>query len=319
VIVIEPAQPEVIYVPQYNPTVVYGAWPYPAYPPYYIPPPPGYWFSNVVGGAIATGIAWGVGVGISNAIWGGFDWHHHDVNINVNRYNNINVNRRLDVNRTRVNWRHNVEHRRDVPYRGGAATRERLQRQYQSTSREQFRGRDLNRQRAQQTLRDRGMSRDRGQLSDANRQRAQQTLRDHNVNRDRGRDLSRERAQQTLRDHNVSRDRGRDLNRERAQQAQSFDRSGPRNRPQNVERDVQRQRAQNADRDALRSRSQSMNRDNAFRGTHDRQARPQIERGQASRQAMQQHSRPQKQHSGAARAQTGRGSGGGGRGDRRQR
>ena len=33
-IVIQPAQPEVVYVPQYNPTVVYGAWPYPAYPPY---------------------------------------------------------------------------------------------------------------------------------------------------------------------------------------------------------------------------------------------------------------------------------------------
>ena len=33
-IVIEPANPTVIYVPSYNPAVVYGAWPYPAYPPY---------------------------------------------------------------------------------------------------------------------------------------------------------------------------------------------------------------------------------------------------------------------------------------------
>jgi hypothetical protein len=33
VIKIEPATPQVIYVPTYNPTVVYGAWPYPAYPP----------------------------------------------------------------------------------------------------------------------------------------------------------------------------------------------------------------------------------------------------------------------------------------------
>ena len=40
VIIIEPAQPEVVYVPTYNPTVVYGVWPYPAYPPYYYPPPP---------------------------------------------------------------------------------------------------------------------------------------------------------------------------------------------------------------------------------------------------------------------------------------
>jgi hypothetical protein len=35
VIKIEPTNPEVVYVPTYNPSVVYGAWPYPAYPPYY--------------------------------------------------------------------------------------------------------------------------------------------------------------------------------------------------------------------------------------------------------------------------------------------
>ena len=39
IIMIEPANPQVIYVPTYNPTVVYGAWPYPAYPPYYYYPP----------------------------------------------------------------------------------------------------------------------------------------------------------------------------------------------------------------------------------------------------------------------------------------
>src|SRR5262249_26821441 len=39
IIKIEPADPQVVYVPTYNPTVVYGAWPYPAYPPaYYYPP-----------------------------------------------------------------------------------------------------------------------------------------------------------------------------------------------------------------------------------------------------------------------------------------
>ena len=39
VIVIEPAQPDTVYVPYYDPAVVYGAWPYPAYPPYYFPQP----------------------------------------------------------------------------------------------------------------------------------------------------------------------------------------------------------------------------------------------------------------------------------------
>ena len=41
VIEIEPASPEVVYVPYYNPSVVYGEWPYPDYPPYYYPPPRG--------------------------------------------------------------------------------------------------------------------------------------------------------------------------------------------------------------------------------------------------------------------------------------
>ena len=50
VIKIEPAKPEVVYVPTYNPTVVYGAWPYPSYPPYYYYPP-GY-----VGGRRAAGV-----------------------------------------------------------------------------------------------------------------------------------------------------------------------------------------------------------------------------------------------------------------------
>src|SRR5262249_22563814 len=38
VIVIEPAVPDTMYVPYYNPAVVYGSWTYPAYPPYYWPP-----------------------------------------------------------------------------------------------------------------------------------------------------------------------------------------------------------------------------------------------------------------------------------------
>ncbi|MFN3673181.1 MAG: DUF3300 domain-containing protein, partial [Bosea sp. (in: a-proteobacteria)] len=38
-IVIEPAQADTVYVPYYDPAVVYGSWPYPANPPYYFPAP----------------------------------------------------------------------------------------------------------------------------------------------------------------------------------------------------------------------------------------------------------------------------------------
>ncbi|RKE39436.1 uncharacterized protein DUF3300 [Paraburkholderia sp. BL23I1N1] len=99
-IVIQPVNPQVVYVPAYNPTIFYGPWPYPAYPPTYLPPPPGY----VVGNALAAGMAFGAGIAITNALWGGCDWGRRDVNVNVNRYNNINVNRRIDASRTTSGW-----------------------------------------------------------------------------------------------------------------------------------------------------------------------------------------------------------------------
>ena len=57
IIVIQAADPEVIYVPTYNPTVVYGPWLYPAFPPFYLPPPPGYWWSVAIGTGIAASAA----------------------------------------------------------------------------------------------------------------------------------------------------------------------------------------------------------------------------------------------------------------------
>jgi hypothetical protein len=109
VIVIEPASPERIYVPYYDPAVVYGTWPYPEYPAYYFPPAPYYG----VGGALARGIAWGAGFAIGHEIWDNFDWGRG--NINVDR--NVNIDR--NVNRGDVKfskWEHNSYHRRGVNY-----------------------------------------------------------------------------------------------------------------------------------------------------------------------------------------------------------
>ncbi len=64
IIKIEPANPEVVYVPTYNPTVVYGAWPYPAYPPYYWYPPA---YVAPYGGAL---LGFTAGVIIGGALWG---------------------------------------------------------------------------------------------------------------------------------------------------------------------------------------------------------------------------------------------------------
>lgn len=119
VIVIESSSPDVIYVPQYNPTVVYGSWPYPAYPPYpYYPP--GYVASNVMsfGLGVACGVAWGYA-------WGNCNWGGGDVDIDVNR--NSNRNRNIDRSKYqggnrgggRGEWKHDPSHRQGAAYRNG--------------------------------------------------------------------------------------------------------------------------------------------------------------------------------------------------------
>ncbi|HEY3598937.1 MAG TPA: DUF3300 domain-containing protein [Paraburkholderia sp.] len=136
---IVPANPQVVYVPTYNPTVVYGTWPYPAYPPVYVPPPPGY----AIASGLAAGLAFGAGVAIANSLWGGFNWNSHDVNINVNRYNNINVNNRINANTRTANWNRNT----NVNRANGNANL--------NAQRDAYRGRDTSRAQAQQTLQNR--------------------------------------------------------------------------------------------------------------------------------------------------------------------
>jgi Protein of unknown function (DUF3300)/Chaperone of endosialidase len=112
VIVIEPTSPETVYVPYYEPAVVYGSWDYPDYPPYYFPPAPGW----VVGGAIASGIAWGAGWAIGNAIWDGFDWHDHNINVDIDK--NVNINKHVNKKDVKQGkWEHNPQHRKGVNYK----------------------------------------------------------------------------------------------------------------------------------------------------------------------------------------------------------
>lgn len=138
---IVPVSPQVVYVPTYNPTVVYGTWPYPAYPPVYVPPPPGY----AIATGFAAGIAFGAGVAVANSLWGGFNWNSHDVNINVNRYNNINVHNRLNVNGSTTNWNRNTNVNRNTNINNNLS----------SSQRDAYRGRDNARAQAQQTLQNR--------------------------------------------------------------------------------------------------------------------------------------------------------------------
>ncbi|MGW8195383.1 MAG: DUF3300 domain-containing protein [Desulforhopalus sp.] len=118
-IIIEPADPEVVYVPTYNPTVVYGTWWYPDYPPYYYHPrySPGtslFYF----GTGAAVGAAWGYA-------WGDCDWRRRTIDVDIyrNAYINNRIIRSNYLNRANIGqngrgrWQHDPVHRRGAPYR----------------------------------------------------------------------------------------------------------------------------------------------------------------------------------------------------------
>jgi hypothetical protein len=108
-VTIEPVDPDVYYVPVYNPAVAFGQWDYPSYPPFYWSPP-GFVANNVV--------SFVAGVTVGAAIWGECDCWHNNVIIDVNRFNVFN-----HASVTNDTWIHNPEHRHDVPYRNASVAR----------------------------------------------------------------------------------------------------------------------------------------------------------------------------------------------------
>jgi len=117
-ITIEPASPEIVYVPVYDPMVAYGPWPYAEWPPYYFPDA---WGVVPVG---YFGFGW-VGIGINLSFWGwcGWDWGHHGIYIDGGRFNGRIPRRGPPMGSGP--WHHDPAHRGGVPY-GNAATRARF-------------------------------------------------------------------------------------------------------------------------------------------------------------------------------------------------
>jgi Protein of unknown function (DUF3300) len=104
-IAIESANPRVVCVPVYHSTEVYGAWPYPLYPPVDFPPPVGFVFAPGLsigfGGAIelaAYGPIWG---------WGDVDWAGRRIVVDPALYAAIGGGAILAGNV----WMHNSAHR----------------------------------------------------------------------------------------------------------------------------------------------------------------------------------------------------------------
>ena len=83
-IFIEPANSQMVYVPIYDPVVVYGTWRHPDYPPqrYYYPN------YSAPSNSLAVSFLAGILVGTASG-WGGwdFDWQHHRSNVQVDHYN----------------------------------------------------------------------------------------------------------------------------------------------------------------------------------------------------------------------------------------
>jgi hypothetical protein len=142
VVRIEPANPQVIYVPAYDPTVVYGAWGYPTYPPYYWPPYPAYYPGYYPG----AGLAFGVGLLAAGAIFADCNscWGGDDINIDSDRARNVDRNfdsSKLKNGERGGRWQHDASHRQGVAYRDNA-TRDKFAGQAPGADRRsQYRGR----------------------------------------------------------------------------------------------------------------------------------------------------------------------------------
>src|SRR5450755_4232879 len=112
VVVIQQANPQIVYVPSYNPVVVYGPPIYP-YPPIAYPPP-GYYAAGMAisfGIGVAMGAAWGGGWGY-HSHWGG----NNNITINnnnnfVNHYNRTNINNGGNRNNINTGNRNNINNR----------------------------------------------------------------------------------------------------------------------------------------------------------------------------------------------------------------
>ena len=111
VIVVEQSNPSTVYVPSYDPAVVYGepAYPYPSYSY------PGYIAGGALafGGAVALGAAWG-----NNWGWGcGWDNGNININNNNNYVNHYNKQNNIKAGQGKqVSGGHNPEHRGNAPY-----------------------------------------------------------------------------------------------------------------------------------------------------------------------------------------------------------
>ena len=116
---IEPASPQIVYVPYYDPLVVYGAWRWPAYRPVRWSPWPGYYVRKMY----APRFVWGGAIVFrSGFFFGAFSWPQRQVVVVHRQPAPVVVTRQVTIVRTVTvdkpeRWQHDARHRRDAPLR----------------------------------------------------------------------------------------------------------------------------------------------------------------------------------------------------------
>ena len=122
---IEPADPAALYVPYYDPTLIYGNWWWPGYPPVAWQPLPGYYVAPAYA---AADVYWSPPIIISTGFFfGDCDWRHHRVRVvNVNnfyygshadRQRFAAAGRSTPASAVPETWHHDPAHRRGIAYR----------------------------------------------------------------------------------------------------------------------------------------------------------------------------------------------------------
>jgi hypothetical protein len=113
-ITIEPANPEIVYVPTYNSSCVYGAWPEPTYPPFIF----GAWPDYCGPAALIFGA--GIYPPLGFWRWAAFEWRRHEIRVDPARFAQFHTGH---VPADGV-WQHDPAHRDGVPFPSAAtATR----------------------------------------------------------------------------------------------------------------------------------------------------------------------------------------------------
>jgi len=295
-IIIQPADPRVIYVPYYDPFHVYGAWRHPTYRPHYWGP------SGVrIGGGISY---WpGIYFGFSFGTWSYFDWHLHSIYIDVHKRPRF-VRHDRWIARS-GHWHHAPRHRRGVAYRDKSIARKYGQYphrpmdfrrstrgfpNYQERKRVEFERSKL--ESAARTERERlRIARDKQKHKRAERDR-QAHLKIKRESQEQERiELKRKKLERAARD----KQKHERTERNRQEQPKIIQKSQKRE-PVKRDRQIQQQASQKKQ----KREQQPKSRDNVFNRVGDgRKERRSSKRGQVSRQGQSRDSRSKKSRSGS--------------------